>query len=131
MKYRKKPALTEATQWFKNGDHPQDRSVPIDSPGGKSTKLTEGQVVKFFRSLNIPGGRFCSECGQVMQKHGTLIGLGEQEEIVHPGDYIVTHPKGHYYVVRTEVFEAMFEPYDPAATITPVSSESLMKTAAT
>ena len=24
MKYRKKPVVIEATQWFKNGDHPND-----------------------------------------------------------------------------------------------------------
>ena len=24
MRYRKKPIVIEATQWFKNGDHPQD-----------------------------------------------------------------------------------------------------------
>ena len=24
MKYRKKPVVIEATQWFKNGDHPED-----------------------------------------------------------------------------------------------------------
>ena len=26
MKYRKKPVVVEATQWFKNGDHPLDYS---------------------------------------------------------------------------------------------------------
>jgi hypothetical protein len=24
MKYRKKPVVIDATQWFKNGDHPED-----------------------------------------------------------------------------------------------------------
>ena len=118
MKYRKKPALTEATQWFKNGDHPQDRSLPIDTPNGSSKKTSEGQVVKFFRSLNIPGGRFCEHCGSMMQKHGVLEGLNG-EEIVCPGDYIVTHPKGHHYVVKTTDFERLYEPYDIVATPSP------------
>ena len=26
MKYRKKPVVVEATQWFVNGDHPEDGS---------------------------------------------------------------------------------------------------------
>ena len=54
MKYRKKPVLTEATQWFMNGDHPQDESTPIDNPDGPQ-RVTEGKVVQYFRSLNIPG----------------------------------------------------------------------------
>jgi len=115
MKYRKKPTLTEATQWFANGDHPQDRSVPIDTPGGSHGKMTEGKVVRYFRSLKIPGGRFCSQCGNVMQKHGLLDGLNG-EEIVCPGDYIVTNPKGEYYILKPERFEEMYEPYEPKGT---------------
>lgn len=113
MKYRKKPTLTDATQWFKNGDHPQDRSVPIDTPSGSAQgRLTEGQVVKHFRSLKIPGGRFCEKCGNVMQKHGLFDGLNG-EEIVCPGDYIVTGQKGQLYIVPAVEFEAQFEPYFP------------------
>lgn len=110
-KFRKKPTLTEATQWFKNGDHPQDRSIPIEGTEGR---LTEGKVVRYFRSLNIPGGRFCQHCGNVMQKHGLLDGLNG-EEIVCPGDYIVTDTKGRYYILKPEQFEAMYEPYIPTA----------------
>ncbi len=117
MKYRKKPVLLEATQWFKNGDHPQDHSTPIDT-SGRGEKLTEGQVVKFFRSLNIPGGRFCSECGNVMQKHGQINGLNG-EEVVHPGDYVVTDAKGRFYVLRPEEFERLYEPYEPTPHPTP------------
>lgn len=122
MQYRKKPAVIEATQWFKNGDHPQDRSIQIDAAeGASSEKLTEGQVVRFFRSLTIPGGRFCSECGNVFQKHGMLHpdhALNADEKVC-PGDYIVTNPKGQYYVLKPEDFERQFEPYEPVATPTP------------
>lgn len=112
-KYRKKPTLTEATQWFKNGDHPEDKSVSIDGPDGP-TRQTEGKVVRHFRSLNIPGGRFCPECGNVMQKHGELVnGLNGEDEIVCPGDYIVTDAKGRYYRLKSHEFEAMFELYTP------------------
>ena len=34
MKYRKKPVVIEATQWFKNGDHPKDNCVPIQPSEG-------------------------------------------------------------------------------------------------
>lgn len=110
-KYRKKPTLTEATQWFKNGDHPEDKSDPIDGPDG-GAKRTEGKVVRYFRSLKIPGGRFCADCGNVMQKHGILDGLNG-EEIVCPGDYIVTDLKGRYYKLTPTEFERLYEPYNP------------------
>lgn len=111
-KYRKKPTLTEATQWFKNGDHPQDKSEPIDGPDGPA-KLTEGKVVRYFKSIHIPGGRFCEHCGKVMQHHG-MLNTVNGEEIVCPGDYIVTDIKGRYYLLKPDVFEAMYERYDPA-----------------
>ena len=117
MKYRKKPVLTEATQWFKNGDHPQDQSTPIDGPDGPN-RLTEGKVVKYFRRLNIPGGRFCPDCGNVMQIHGLLDGLND-EEVVCPGDYVVTDRKGRYYVIKAADFEAQYEPYEPVPTPMP------------
>ena len=117
VKYRKKPTLTEATQWFKNGDHPEDQSIPIERPGNPPGS-TEGKVVRHFRSLNIPGGRFCPKCGNVMQKHGLLDGLNG-EEIICPGDYIVTDRKGNYYPLKPEEFEAMYEPYELVAQPTP------------
>jgi hypothetical protein len=113
MKYRKKPTLTEATQWFGNGDHPRDESTPIKLAGG-AEDLSEGKIVRYFRSLNIPGGRFCPNCGNAMQKHGILDGLNG-EEIVCPGDYIVLDQKGRYYRLSAGEFEAQYEPYEAMA----------------
>jgi hypothetical protein len=113
MKYKKKPVLTEATQWFQNGDHPQDNTHPINRTS-ESGRMSEGEIVGFFRSLNIPGGRFCTECGKIMQEHGMMNRdtAVTEDAIVHPGDYIVTHPSGKFYPVRQEDFERMFEPYE-------------------
>lgn len=124
MKYRKKPTLTEATQWFKNGDHPQDRSVKIELTSG-SPGLSEGKVVKHWRSLKIPGGRFCQECGNVFQRHGLLSeGVSVNgENLVCPGDYIVTSAKGKYYVLKVAEFEAMYERYEPTPTPTPTIAD--------
>lgn len=41
MKYRKKPIVIEAYQWFTNGDHPEDGS-----------RNNEGQVVKRYTSAD-------------------------------------------------------------------------------
>lgn len=65
MKYRKKPVVVDATQWFKNGDHPLDYSE--DRTGfendefrtwsGEEAKALawEGGVVRYYRSPNQPG----------------------------------------------------------------------------
>lgn len=110
MKYRKKPILTEATQWFRNGDHPNDKAKPVERPG-ESPTLTEGKVVGYFRSLNIPGRRFCTTCGNPMQNHGILNGLNGEETIC-PGDYIVTDRKGNYYKMTAVEFEEQYEVYN-------------------
>lgn len=111
MKYKKRPALIEATQWFRNGDHPQDQSVAIDSPDGEN-RMTEGKVVRSFKSLNIPGNRVCQDCGNVMKIHGEIIeGISDETEIVCPGDYIITAPNGQYYKIPPNIFEQLYEPY--------------------
>jgi hypothetical protein len=109
MKYRKKVVLTEATQWCKNGDHPNDNSAPVERAEG-SPELSEGKVVGYFRRLHIPGARICPDCGNVMQNHGLLDGLNG-EEVVCPGDYIVNDRKGRYYRLSAADFEAQYEPY--------------------
>jgi len=111
-KFKKRPALIEATQWFHNGDHPHDESVSLDSPDGPN-RLREGKVVRYFRSLNIPGDRVCALCGNPMKHHGELPDFSDDldVEVICPGDYIVTDPKGRYYKVPAREFEAMYEPY--------------------
>lgn len=37
MKYRKKPVVIEATQWFKHGDHPQVQERPPSKLGWVET----------------------------------------------------------------------------------------------
>jgi len=120
VKYRKKTALTEATQWFKNGDHPQDESRLVEHLGAPP-KLSEGKVVQHFRSLdamesmdalNTSGNRYCPECGNVMKIHGFLDGVNG-EEIICPGDYIVTDRNGLYYRLSRGEFESRYELYAP------------------
>ena len=122
MKYRKKSSLTEATQWVKNGDHPQDESEPID-PSDESSKLSEGKVVNYFRELDAlasldvmsslnPNNQFCPDCGNLMQKHGVLDGMNG-EEYICPGDYVVTHRNGSYYRLSRGEFESQYELWAP------------------
>lgn len=114
-KYRKRPRLLEATQWFHNGDHPRDQSAPIDAPDSDA-RLTEGKVVRYFKSLNIPGDRVCPRCGNPMKNHGEIAQANSStgdDEIVCPGDYILTTSEGLYYKMPPKEFEKMYEPYHP------------------
>ena len=45
MKYRKKPVVIEATQWFKHGDHPMVEFNSPDSKTGWIATLEGGHIV--------------------------------------------------------------------------------------
>ena len=112
MKFRKKPVVIEATQWFKNGDHPLDY---IESP---DTHLSteerrqndwEGAVVRRYRDPFVSGEILCKHCGNKMHIHGWIDTL-EGGHIVCPGDWIITGVKGEHYPCKPDVFEATYEP---------------------
>lgn len=48
MKFRKKPVVIEAAQWFKNGDHPEDERREFIGSNGQPF-LGEGSIVRYFR----------------------------------------------------------------------------------
>lgn len=45
MKYRKKPVIIEATQWFKHGDHPMVQPNSLDPMSGWIQTLEGGHIV--------------------------------------------------------------------------------------
>ena len=112
MKFRKKPVVIEATQWFKNGDHPADDVQLLDAThGGQSNTIeTEGKVVRYFRSpaKAYAGERHCEKCGQIMHNHGWIDTL-EGGHIVCPGDWIITGVKGENYPCKPDIFESTYE----------------------
>ena len=57
-KYRKKPVVVEANQWFKNGDHPDDNTFAVTAPNGFDYP-SEGKVVRYFRRPDVVGQRAC------------------------------------------------------------------------
>ena len=97
MKYRKKPVVVEATQWFKNGDHPDD--------GGAAA---EGKIVRYYRRPDDSGERSCDKCERTMHDHGWIDTL-EGGHIVCPGDFIITGVKGERYPCKPDVFAATYE----------------------
>lgn len=100
MKFRKKPVVIEATQWFTNGDHPQD-GVP-----GK-----EGLVVRYFRRPDVPDTNLCRTCTCQYHDHGWIETL-EGGHIVCPGDWIITGVSKERYPCKPSIFEATYEPVE-------------------
>jgi hypothetical protein len=108
MKFRKKPVVIEATQWFKNGDHPEDGpSMFVNEAGDPFPK--EGKVVRYFRHPMQSGENTCKHCGDFMQRHGWIDTL-EGGHVVCPGDWIITGVKGERYPCKPDIFEQTYEP---------------------
>lgn len=105
MKFRKKPVIIEATQWFKSGDHPEDGDNSFEHYGGKPY---EGLVVRYYRNPEISEDRRCGHCNRIMRNHGWIDTL-EGGHIVCPGDWVITGVKGEYYPCKPDIFEATYE----------------------
>jgi hypothetical protein len=105
-KYRKKPVVIEANQWFRNGDHPQD-----DVTRGGTTangEEWEGLVVRYFRQPYVLADKICDQCGHFMERHGWIDTL-EGGHTVCPGDWIIKGIKGEFYPCKPDIFEQTYE----------------------
>ncbi|HDY66673.1 hypothetical protein LCGC14_1993860 [marine sediment metagenome] len=104
-KYRKKPVVIDATQWFKNGDHPKDNCGTFDAVSGPFQG--EGEMVRYFRHPGIHGGKICNKCDKTMHFHGWIDTL-EDGHNVCPGDWIITGIQGEY-PCKPDIFEETYE----------------------
>lgn len=130
MLYRMKPALIDATRWWQNGDHPQDRvgkqeldeielyrlhpelfhdngevgPVPEDVP---TYTRREGAVVRYYRHPLVPGGSTCNKCDWLMHQHG-WIDTRPDGITVCPGDWVITDGDRHYSF-KPDIFDCRFE----------------------
>jgi hypothetical protein len=118
VKYRTKPGLIEATQWFTNGDHPEDYTA--DREGIENGKLVtyagtycrdqqwEGKVVRYFRHPEVPDPAICKECDKPMLEHG-YIDSAHGGHTVCPGDYVMTRGPNEYVPCKPWLFEQRYE----------------------
>jgi hypothetical protein len=105
--FRKKPVVIEATQWFKNGDHPLDYTNDVE--GAERKRLDwEGDVVRRYRAPDLDGQTTCKHCGNTMHNHGWIDTL-EGGHIVCPGDWIITGVKGEHYPCKPDIFEQTYD----------------------
>lgn len=95
MKFRKKPVVVEAYQWFKVAPFEEDVIRDVD----------------YFRHPEIPGTKVCEHCGKTMHEHGYMDTL-EGGHTVCPGDWIITGVKGEKYPCKPDIFAATYEPAD-------------------
>lgn len=117
-RWRQKPAVIEAHQWHKNGDHPADNCRMITPDQDSTTQfapfLSEGEIVRYYRNPDDDGQRECGDCGRLMHDHG-WIDQGALGRIVCPGDWVVslllsTPGLIAYFPVAADVFAAAYEP---------------------
>jgi hypothetical protein len=105
--WRKKPVVIEASQWFENGDHPNDACEEFTTDDGEPFK-GEGKVVRYFRHPEIAGHTGCKHCGKPMHFHGWIDTL-EGGHIVCPADWIITGVQGERYPCKPDIFAATYE----------------------
>lgn len=119
MKYIKNSLEVDATQWFRNGDHPLDHDpLGIEDPSVSELRRYrdylsfEGKIVRYFRDPGIDGMETrCPVCDEFFHVHG-WIDDGKGGYTVCPGDWIVTNPtkEDNHYPVPDKVFKKLYSP---------------------
>lgn len=89
LKFRKKPVVIEATQWFKTGDHPEVREIaPTDD--------------LYFTGM---GGATLID----REQYGVIGTLESPNHLVSPGDWVITGVQGEFYPCKPDIFEQTYE----------------------
>jgi hypothetical protein len=91
-KFRKKPVVIEATQWFKDGDHPKVEMCWFDRDGALRWPVKDMPTFQDTGYTQRPAIK-------------TLEGWHE----VTPGDYIITGVVGETYPCKPDIFLMTYE----------------------
>ena len=100
MKYRKKPVVIEAVQWFPPGDPRHDPSMVTHRKGNTVDPPDYLQPGDLYKFSSIPG------MGDDVYMVRTLEGPMR----VSPGDWIITGVKGERYACKPDIFALTYEP---------------------
>ena len=95
MKFRKRPVVIDAYQWF------------------EVSPYVEGVVrdVDYYRTPELDGQTACKHCGVILHWHGWIDTL-EGGHIVCPSDWVITGVQGEKYPCKNSVFIATYEAVD-------------------
>ena len=91
-KFRKKPVVIDAAQWFSLGDH--DSVSPHNDIFPSETE------------------NMCDLCGLAYGGHGIVSTLEDGTKAGHvvcPGDWIITGVKGEQYACKPDIFALTYE----------------------
>jgi hypothetical protein len=97
-KYRKKPVVVGAEQWFKLGNVEEVKEYDW------CKEFNKNELVVIERCGNI----LCKHCGGYLKNHGWIDTL-EGGHLVCPGDWIITGVKGEKYPCKPDIFEQTYE----------------------
>lgn len=92
MKFKKKPIVVDAYQWFKVSEYVEGEDRDVD----------------YFRHPKIHGSEECQSCGYTMHDHGWIDTL-EGGHTVCVGDWVITGIFAEKYPCKPYVFEATYE----------------------
>lgn len=96
-RFRKKPVVIEAVQWWPPGDHRHDPSILAP----RNRLRRDGDIWQF--SI-VPG--YGDDVFHIRTLEGDLK--------VSPGDWIITGVKGERYPCKPDIFAATYEPVEEA-----------------
>lgn len=92
MKFRKKPVVVEAYQWFHVCDYVEGIKRDVD----------------YYRTPTMDGQTPCKHCDVLMHYHGWIDTL-EGGHVVCPSDWIITGVRGEKYPCKTDIFTKTYE----------------------
>jgi hypothetical protein len=105
MKFRKKPVVIDAEQWFE---------VTYDREAGRGNEPQDMPIyhlnVGYYRrpEREFAGENPCPHCEKPLHIHGWIDTL-EGGHVVCPKDWIITGVKGEQYPVKPDIFEVTYE----------------------
>ena len=86
-RWRKKPIVITASQWFKAGDHPEVKNGAGPGDWAPGALMVEGVPAGWIETLE--GGH-----------------------IVTSGDWIATGVAGEHYPIKPDIFAQLYDPAD-------------------
>ncbi len=99
MKFRKKPVVIDAEQWFE---------VTYDREAGHRTTPIYHLDVGYYRNPDVDTQSACPHCGVIMHNHGWIDDYKDGHTVC-PNDWIITGVQGEKYPCKPDIFEQTYE----------------------